>query len=1081
MNIRILTCVLGLASFLATAQTAIEGCWKVLHPNIDSSKSSIAMKELSFANASNYFIASYTKTNTDKSLSENLSLYNQDGRYYNIANYTNAPNFDTYTFVDRRFVYGTYDEFTISGRGTVRTINYKDYTNASVVFPSFSYLYTTTSTGARFIPHIESDYYNQNHYWAYLKGDSVIVNDDNSVRTAPLYFSKVTYPNFDFVVTDGATASLPSYHILSTAKDQSIEVNTLSSAGKLYSQSRTTLAIPNERFKIVNYQKGIVFVLAYISNTLNLYQVDMSTYTVRQIKMPTLKILSPSFDFKMLGTDELFIAHVKDGAVGILKYNVAKDAYSSYVDVNAKTTVSTHVAISLNSSAKLTLAYEASANNIAFRYFTEAPKLPKPAIDTLVVGFGGTSDLVTVRKGNTYYYCGQLFSEEGKTFDFANLSLGVDTLTLFDNTSNRAYVMDRAQYPTAFAANRFPFSTYSTGTYVLSYSNSCFKSDTLFFRVRGQGLTLTESPINNTYCQNATNTLSMVTPVVWTLGTYMDTSKALFDTVFVKNKTTTYKYPKSVINTSEIPLSAGVLGEAFTVYKTVKTSEGCSFKSNTYKFALYRSANPAILALNRAEGNKRLILPYDRLTNPVSDTLYYFAWAANTVSPKLRAQIDTTGKLKGIYTIGNTVGRFAQSPHVFSFVTDTGAASTTAKYRDLFLSNTDTLNTTCDVSKTYKFLLKKITFADLKLAIVGDSIIKPGNLYPYGVYSAGLANKLSGLDYRFKWKVFTETNLTTPVAKRYVELSDTMTIANVNKMLGKTNGKYVLQVDIYLQQVTGAQKLIGTLRKSVEVQTPAVVVTESGGTIDPNRLGSNLCKVDTFSCSGLYLKSIAFSNLSQNRGGCANTPTVDNTADTSKFVKVFTSESYQFALKVGNEYSTSGKDSASVVAMIDYDNDGVIGEVGEVFVSAYSPVSEVSILYSIPNLPENAGDKRMSIILSSNEINNTTDLCNLIADDGTVQEDFLIHIESPPNLLVTSFVTPNGDGRNDNFEVRGVDERYSTKLTIYNKFGAYVYEKEGVGLSTYKTDGFEKNLKPDTYYYLFVNGDNTSKGFFEVR
>ncbi|PWV56983.1 Ig-like domain-containing protein [Chitinophaga sp. S165] len=61
-----------------------------------------------------------------------------------------------------------------------------------------------------------------------------------------------------------------------------------------------------------------------------------------------------------------------------------------------------------------------------------------------------------------------------------------------------------------------------------------------------------------------------------------------------------------------------------------------------------------------------------------------------------------------------------------------------------------------------------------------------------------------------------------------------------------------------------------------------------------------------------------------------------------------------------------------------------------------------------------------------------------------------------PNLF-----TPNGDGKNDNFEIRGLNQYYDNELIIVNRWGNEVYRQKGYQ-NTWKGEG----LNEGTYYYL---------------
>ena len=70
------------------------------------------------------------------------------------------------------------------------------------------------------------------------------------------------------------------------------------------------------------------------------------------------------------------------------------------------------------------------------------------------------------------------------------------------------------------------------------------------------------------------------------------------------------------------------------------------------------------------------------------------------------------------------------------------------------------------------------------------------------------------------------------------------------------------------------------------------------------------------------------------------------------------------------------------------------------------------------------------------------------------------------DLVFPNIITPNGDSKNDNFEVTGLDKGAypNNKLLIFNRWGKMVYEKENYQLDTERFDG--KGLAEGTYFYI---------------
>lgn len=82
----------------------------------------------------------------------------------------------------------------------------------------------------------------------------------------------------------------------------------------------------------------------------------------------------------------------------------------------------------------------------------------------------------------------------------------------------------------------------------------------------------------------------------------------------------------------------------------------------------------------------------------------------------------------------------------------------------------------------------------------------------------------------------------------------------------------------------------------------------------------------------------------------------------------------------------------------------------------------------------------------------------------------------PANFLIPNLITPNQDGRNDKFLIKGILPG-SGQLSIYNRWGNLVYQT-----GNYQNNWPEKPI-PDGIYYYFLNlpeYGKTAKGWLEV-
>lgn len=86
---------------------------------------------------------------------------------------------------------------------------------------------------------------------------------------------------------------------------------------------------------------------------------------------------------------------------------------------------------------------------------------------------------------------------------------------------------------------------------------------------------------------------------------------------------------------------------------------------------------------------------------------------------------------------------------------------------------------------------------------------------------------------------------------------------------------------------------------------------------------------------------------------------------------------------------------------------------------------------------------------------------------------FSVYLEE---LYVQNVVTPNSDGRNDQFKPQGIESSGAWVLEVYNRWGKQVYRNED-----YLNEWSGKDQEDGTYYYLLTAPDGTfCKGWVQV-
>ncbi len=90
----------------------------------------------------------------------------------------------------------------------------------------------------------------------------------------------------------------------------------------------------------------------------------------------------------------------------------------------------------------------------------------------------------------------------------------------------------------------------------------------------------------------------------------------------------------------------------------------------------------------------------------------------------------------------------------------------------------------------------------------------------------------------------------------------------------------------------------------------------------------------------------------------------------------------------------------------------------------------------------------------------------------TVETSFILNVKNC-NIEIPNVFTPNGDGYNDKFVIKGLEYFPGSSLTILNRQGKLVYQSED-----YKNDWSALNIPAGTYFYsLIINdGNNSERG-----
>jgi gliding motility-associated-like protein/uncharacterized delta-60 repeat protein len=171
---------------------------------------------------------------------------------------------------------------------------------------------------------------------------------------------------------------------------------------------------------------------------------------------------------------------------------------------------------------------------------------------------------------------------------------------------------------------------------------------------------------------------------------------------------------------------------------------------------------------------------------------------------------------------------------------------------------------------------------------------------------------------------------------------------------------------------------------------------------------------------------------------------------------------------------------------VDLDNNGKMNDFSEFLGSTVSENNSFTVNNMIIPVDAATGPKRMRVRIRQSAPFTAEEFC-IENEESSETEDYLVVVAYYQGIKAPNFITPNNDGRNDNFVVRGVKEGLNNNLKIFNRVGDLVFDADNYE-NTWS--GQDKNgglLKAGTYFFVFTqvstenSKDDVVKGFFEIR
>ncbi|MFC3975514.1 gliding motility-associated C-terminal domain-containing protein, partial [Belliella kenyensis] len=210
-------------------------------------------------------------------------------------------------------------------------------------------------------------------------------------------------------------------------------------------------------------------------------------------------------------------------------------------------------------------------------------------------------------------------------------------------------------------------------------------------------------------------------------------------------------------------------------------------------------------------------------------------------------------------------------------------------------------------------------------------------------------------------------------------------------------------------------------------------------------------------------------------------------AKTSNEVEIWEGDEFEYQIRVSN---IGGTDATEVV-IEDVLPNGVSFQ-GQSFTSSVQGL-QVNfsaqggrLTWSVPFMPADAVID-ITVRVSADALNGTSPLTitNVVTvrsseEDVNPGNNTDTDVNTVRPFFIPNVITPDGDRRNDTFEIKGINKFVSNEIVIFNRYGDHVYEA-----SNYRNDWGADKLPAGTYYYVFKAKDRAGrehvfKGWIQV-
>ncbi|WP_373523291.1 gliding motility-associated C-terminal domain-containing protein [Aquiflexum sp.] len=208
---------------------------------------------------------------------------------------------------------------------------------------------------------------------------------------------------------------------------------------------------------------------------------------------------------------------------------------------------------------------------------------------------------------------------------------------------------------------------------------------------------------------------------------------------------------------------------------------------------------------------------------------------------------------------------------------------------------------------------------------------------------------------------------------------------------------------------------------------------------------------------------------------------------TSNGTEIFEGDEFEYEITLTN----LGSRDATEVEVID-DIPSTVTYVSSRFtasadgISVNTEISGSRVRFLVPVLPAGANivfhiRVKANAINGENPLNITNRVTVSSAEDDTDPLDNAAEDQNQINpFFIPNVITPNGDGKNDRFIIKGLQKFNRTEIVIFNSYGDHVYENQN-----YENNWSAQGLVAGTYFYVLKGIDSEGrvhefKGWIQV-